>query len=65
MFSLYSITFYSDSSARVIPFVPVIPAGGLAGLSNSLSFVLPGQNQSVLYPPGYSVNPPDSKNPPQ
>lgn len=60
-----ALTGAADSSARVIPFVPVIPAGGLAGLSNSLSFVLPGQNQSVLYPPGYSSVPSDSKNPPQ
>lgn len=59
-----ALTGAGDSSARVIPFVPVIPAGGLAGLSNSLSFVLPGQNQSVLYPPGYTV-PNDTKNPPQ
>lgn len=59
-----ALTGTADSSARVIPFVPVIPASGLAGLSNSLSFVLPGQNQSLLYPPGYTV-PSDNKNPPQ
>lgn len=53
---------------RVIPFVPVIPAGlggSLSGLGSGLSFVLPGQNQSVIYPPGYSPQANDAKNPPQ
>merc|ERR1711990_883306 len=50
---------------RVIPFVPVIPAGlggSLSGLGSGLSFVLPGQNQSVIYPPGYSPQTNDTNN---
>lgn len=57
---------YSDASARVIPFVPVIPAQLPTGLSNSLQFVLPGQNpQGVIYPGGYNLPETGSKNPPQ
>jgi len=56
----------ADASARVIPFVPVIPAQLPTGLSNSLQFVLPGQNpQGVIYPGGYNLPETGSKNPPQ
>lgn len=55
----------AESSSRLIPFVPVIPAGLQTGLQNSLQFMLPGQNQSVIYPPGYNLPEPGNKNPPQ
>jgi hypothetical protein len=54
-----------NGGPRVIPFVPVIPTGGLgslmagSGLGSGLSFVLPGQNQNVIYPPGYSPQTPN------
>lgn len=57
--------FLESGGPRVIPFVPVIPAGlggSLSGLGSGLSFVLPGQNQSVIYPPGYSPQTNDTNN---
>ena len=46
--------------------MPVIPAQLPTGLSNSLQFVLPGQNpQGVIYPGGYNLPESGSKNPPQ
>ena len=61
--------FVEAGGPRVIPFVPVIPTAGglgsLGGLGSGLSFVLPGQNQNLIYPPGYSPQTDQSKNQPQ